>query len=223
MFFDLEGDPYVGTDGGIEYLWGWWVAGPATNASGRTTKTAEKAAFESSSTRSARCAPSTLTCTSSTTPRTSASKLRSLSVEYATREAEVDDLLRDDVARRPVRASCARACRWARRATRSRSSSATTVSSASRRRVREGGGSIIAYETWLETGDAELLEAIRAYNEEDCRSTLSLRDWLLDEMRPEAAAEFGVDFEDLRTPEPEEEHGPAGMDARRSGADRAAH
>ena len=38
---------------------------------------------------------------------------------------------------------------------------------------------------------AELLEAIRAYNEEDCRSTLSLRDWLLDEMRPEAEAEFG--------------------------------
>ena len=58
------------------------------------------------------------------------------------------------------------------------------LSCASRRRVREGGGSIVAYETWLETGDEELLEAIRAYNEEDCRSTLSLRDWLLDEMRP---------------------------------------
>jgi predicted RecB family nuclease len=25
VFFDLEGDPYVG-DGGIEYLWGWWTA-----------------------------------------------------------------------------------------------------------------------------------------------------------------------------------------------------
>ena len=64
------------------------------------------------------------------------------------------------------------------------------------KRVREGGGSIVAYETWLETGDDELLEAIRAYNEEDCRSTLSLRDWLLGEMRPQAEAEFGVDFDD---------------------------
>ena len=32
-----------------------------------------------------------------------------------------------------------------------------------------------------ETADDELLEAIRAYNEEDCTSTLSLRDWLLDD------------------------------------------
>ena len=63
--------------------------------------------------------------------------------------------------------------------------------------VREGGGSIIAYETWLETGAAEVLEAIRAYNEEDCRSTLSLRDWLLGELRPEAELEFGLDFQDL--------------------------
>ena len=27
-------------------------------------------------------------------------------------------------------------------------------------------------------------------------------------MRPEAEAQFGVDFDDLREPEPEEEHGP---------------
>src|SRR6185437_7099082 len=26
VFFDLEGDPYIGTDGGIEYLWGWWTS-----------------------------------------------------------------------------------------------------------------------------------------------------------------------------------------------------
>ena len=75
------------------------------------------------------------------------------------------------------------------------------------KRVREGGGSIVAYETWLETGDDELLEAIRAYNEEDCRSTLSLRDWLLDPMRPEAEAEFGVDFDDCASPSPRSEHG----------------
>jgi uncharacterized protein len=74
------------------------------------------------------------------------------------------------------------------------------------RTVREGGGSIVAYEQWLATGDDALLEAIRAYNEEDCVSTLSLRDWLVETMRPEAAAEFGADFDALADAEPEEPH-----------------
>ena len=74
--------------------------------------------------------------------------------------------------------------------------------------MREGGGSIVAYETWLENRDDELLEAIRAYNEEDCRSTLALRDWLWNAMRVEAAAEFGVDFAELAEPEPDERRPP---------------
>jgi uncharacterized protein len=70
--------------------------------------------------------------------------------------------------------------------------------------IREGGGSIVAYESWLENGDAALLEAIRAYNEDDCRSTLALRDWLWSSMRVEAATEFGVDFTEFAVPEPDE-------------------
>jgi hypothetical protein len=69
--------------------------------------------------------------------------------------------------------------------------------------VRQGGGSIVAYEQWLTDGDPALLEAIRAYNEDDCRSTLSLRNWLADRMRPAAEAQFGVDFADLAEPDPE--------------------
>src|SRR5205807_1623285 len=68
----------------------------------------------------------------------------------------------------------------------------------------------VAYESWLRSGDGELLEWIRAYNEEDCRSTLSLRDWLLGTMRAEAATQFGVDFDEMREPEPEEPHAPPG-------------
>src|SRR3954466_14448264 len=60
-------------------------------------------------------------------------------------------------------------------------------------RARAGGGAIGAYEQWLETGDEELREAIRAYNEDDCRSTLSLRNWLDGDMKPEAIREFGRD------------------------------
>ena len=86
------------------------------------------------------------------------------------------------------------------------------------KRVREGGGSIVAYETWLETGDDELLEAIRAYNEEDCRSTLSLRDWLLDD--DAARGRGGVRRRLRRAPRTRARGGarPAGVDARRAGA-----
>ena len=46
------------------------------------------------------------------------------------------------------------------------------------------GDSIVAYEQWLETKDAAILEAIHAYNEADCRSTKALRDWLVSTVRP---------------------------------------
>lgn len=206
VFFDLEGDPYVG-DEGIEYLWGWWSADKGYECVWAHDPDAEKVAFQRFVDRVVALrdehpgmhvfhyAPHEL------------SKLRSLSVKYATREAEVDDLLRDGVlvdlyavVRQGLQVG----------------EDSYSLKKLERhhgfvrleKRVREGGGSIIAYETWLETGDDELLEAIRAYNEEDCASTLSLRDWLLASMRPAAQAQFGVDFDDLREPEPEEEHGP---------------
>jgi len=206
VFFDLEGDPYVG-DEGIEYLWGWWSAQGAYECVWAHDLDAEKAAFEVFIDRVVELraehpgmhvfhyAPHEL------------SKLRSLSVKYATREAEVDDLLRDDVL-----ADLYAVVRQGLQV----GEDSYSLKKLERhhdfirleKRVREGGGSIITYETWLETGDDELLEAIRAYNEEDCTSTLSLRDWLLHSMRPAAEAQFSVDFDDLREPEPEEEHGP---------------
>ena len=45
--------------------------------------------------------------------------------------------------------------------------------------VDHGGGSIVHYERWRVTQDDAELERIRAYNEDDCRSTHLLRDWLL--------------------------------------------
>jgi len=206
VFFDLEGDPYVG-DEGIEYLWGWWSADAGYECAWAHDLDAEKAAFELFIDRVVELravhpgmhifhyAPHEL------------SKLGSLSVKYATREAEVDDLLRDDVlvdlyavVRQSLQVG----------------EDSYSLKKLERHHdfvrlekgVREGGGSIIAYETWLETGDDDLLESIRAYNEEDCTSTLSLRDWLLGTMRPAAAAQFEVDFSELREPEPKKEHGP---------------
>ena len=54
--------------------------------------------------------------------------------------------------------------------------------------VTEGGESIVAYEQWLETGEQRILDEIAEYNEEDCVSTLKLRDWLLG-LRDEARGE----------------------------------
>jgi predicted RecB family nuclease len=56
--------------------------------------------------------------------------------------------------------------------------------------VTEGGESIVAYEQWIETGEKRILDEIAEYNEEDCVSTLKLRDWLLG-LREEAEAQFG--------------------------------
>lgn len=44
--------------------------------------------------------------------------------------------------------------------------------------VKGGGESVIAYDTWLETGDRKRLNAIIDYNAEDVRATSFLLDWL---------------------------------------------
>jgi predicted RecB family nuclease len=205
VFFDLEGDPYVG-DGGIEYLWGWWTDA-GYECLWAHDADAEKAAFEGFIDRVRKIradypdmhvfhyAPHEL------------SKLRSLSLLYATREEEVDELLRGDVLV-DLYAVVRQAMQIGEESYSLKKLERHHGFERLEKRVREGGGSIVAYETWLETRIDELLEAIRAYNEEDCRSTLALRDWLLNAMRPEAEAEFGVDFHDYREPEPEEDHGP---------------
>ena len=46
-------------------------------------------------------------------------------------------------------------------------------------KTRGGDDSIVMFESWLQDQNAETLEDIRAYNEDDCRSTHRLREWLL--------------------------------------------
>ena len=58
--------------------------------------------------------------------------------------------------------------------------------------VQTAASSVIEYDKWLESNDPEILESIRAYNEDDCRSTLLLRDWLLD-YRPDDVSWFHDD------------------------------
>src|SRR5213594_3718166 len=56
-----------------------------------------------------------------------------------------------------------------------------------RARVTSGTRAVLAYEAWMTTRAPARLDEIVAYNEEDCRATLALRDWLV-ENRPEGAA-----------------------------------
>jgi predicted RecB family nuclease len=206
VFFDLEGDPYVSEEG-LEYLWGWWSAESGYECIWAHDSEAEKAALE--------CFIDRLMELRVRYPELHVfhyapherSKLRSLAAQYATREDEVDVLLREEVLV-DLYAVVRQAMQVGEESYSLKKLERHHDFVRLEKRVREGGGSIVAYEAWLDSGDQELLEAIRAYNDEDCRSTLWLRDWLQNGMRPEAATQFGVDFEDYRDPEPEEVHGP---------------
>lgn len=207
VFFDLEGDPYVG-DGGVEYLWGWWGAG-AYERVWAHTPAEEKAALEAFVDRVQAIRAEYPGMHVYHYAPHERSKLSSLAMQYATREDAIDDILRSGVLV-DLYAVVRQGMQVGEESYSLKKLERHHGFTRLEKRVREGGGSIVAYESWLRSGDGELLEWIRAYNEEDCRSTLSLRDWLLGTMRAEAAAQFGVDFDKMREPEPEEPHAPPG-------------
>ncbi|MBW4029486.1 MAG: TM0106 family RecB-like putative nuclease [Acidobacteria bacterium] len=45
--------------------------------------------------------------------------------------------------------------------------------------IEQGAGAVVEYEQWMDSGDDQLLENIAAYNRDDVRSTMALRDWLV--------------------------------------------
>ena len=204
VFFDLEGDPYVG-DGGLEYLWGWWTA-DGYEAVWAHNEGEEKAAFEQFVDRLGEYRARFPELHVFHYAPHERSKLRSLATQYATREEEIDELLRSEVLV-DLYAVVRHGLQVGEESYSLKKLERHHGFERLEKRVREGGGSIVAYEAWLETGAPDLLEAIRAYNEEDCRSTASLRDWLQNEMLPEAAAEFDVDFADYADPEPHVDYG----------------
>jgi predicted RecB family nuclease len=197
LFFDIEGDPFA-LDDGVEYLFG--VLEPALDdprrpgepmyheiwsrdEEGRVTREAEKAAFER-----------LVDLLIDRLDRHSAmhvyhyaayekTALGRLAQRHATREAEVDRLLRARVlvdlyrvVRQGIRASVE-----------GYSIKKLEPLYGLEREVelRSAGSSIVAFEAWLEgattedgeVGDA-ILESIAGYNRDDVVSNLRLRDWL---------------------------------------------
>ena len=192
LFFDIEGDPWHGS-GGLEYLWGVVGRAAAGEPSAYTALWAhdphsEKAAFEAFVDRVMagleadpgmhvyHYAPYEVTA------------LRKLMGRYASREAEVDRLLRGEVL-----VDLYRVVRHGVRISQEGYGlkKLEPLFLGSRQGdITDGGSSIVAYERWLETGDASILESLRAYNEIDCRATEALRDWL-EQRRLELAARAG--------------------------------
>jgi predicted RecB family nuclease len=199
LFFDMEGDPLY--ENGLEYLFGAVSVDegePRFHAFWGHDRAQEKRAFEEFidflAERLERYPELHVYHYSHYEP----TALKRLMGLHGTREQEVDDLLRKGVlvdlykvVKQGIRISQpgygikkVEAFYMEQRDT----------------AVTEGGESIVAYEQWIETGEQRILDEIAEYNEEDCVSTLKLRDWLLG-LREEAEADFGPA---IRWEEPEE-------------------
>ena len=219
LFFDMEGDPFFSSHevDGIEYLFGVIEPGledeagrPAFHSfwsieNGTVTTTGEERAFEAliDLVMDRLAADPNLHVFHYAPYEPSA--VKRLAGRYATREEEVDRLLRGGVF-----VDLHRAVRQGIRA---------SVESYSIKRLeplytfdreidlRDAGTSIVEFETWLELGHGdereELLTRIEEYNRDDCLSTLHLRDWL-DEQRSELERDIGNELPRPTVPEPEE-------------------
>ena len=200
LFFDIEGDPYAFEDG-LEYLFGvmdvdgTWHAIWSTDAAGGFTFDGEKRAFQSLmdlfTGQLERFPEAHIYHFHSYEP----SALKHLMGKHATREAEVDRLLRGG-----VMIDLHRIVRQALRASLESYGLKKLEPLYEYQRevdLRDAGSSIVAFEQWLELGEGERpaadhLVRIERYNRDDVVSTRELRDWL-EARRPELAGLVGHD------------------------------
>ncbi len=200
VFFDMEGDPFF--DDGLEYLFGVVLLGadgPRFQAFWATDRSSEKQTFEQFIDfvieRLERF-PDLHVYHYAPYEATAIKRLMGL---HATREDDVDRLLRGKVlvdlytvVRQGLRVG---------QPNYSIKSIEAFYMDKRDTKVSEGGDSIVAFERYLETGDRSLLESIERYNEDDCRSTHLLREWLL-ARRDEAIETFGQKIPWRPPPEP---------------------
>jgi predicted RecB family nuclease len=189
LFFDMEGDPLYAPERGLEYLFGFYAPSEVRYvAFWAHAQTGERAAFEAAldfiAERRARYP--NMHVYHYAPYETSA--LRRLMGFYASREAALDDLLRNAVfvdlyaiVRQTLRIS--QGSYSIKKLEPYYGMQRTTD-------VRRGDDSIVMFESWLASGEAGILEDIERYNEDDCRSTFLLREWLL-ELRTQWAAQYG--------------------------------
>ncbi|HWO16637.1 MAG TPA: TM0106 family RecB-like putative nuclease [Solirubrobacterales bacterium] len=190
VFFDMEGDPFF-DGGGLEYLFGLVTAAdgerPEFTAIWGRDRAEEKRALEEFIdliVARRRRFPDLHIYHYASYEITA---LKRLAGAHGSREEELDQLLRDEVF-----VDLYKVVREAMRISQP-SYSIKKVEAfymdARETAVTDGGDSIVKFERWLEEGEGSILDEIAAYNEDDCLSTLRLRDWLL-ERCAEAEREF---------------------------------
>jgi predicted RecB family nuclease len=182
VWLDLEGHPFYEPARGLEYLFGVCFRDDASGdvryrAWWGTDRDGERSAFEGVIDwiveRRARH-PAMHVYHYGDYERAT---LKRLMGEHGTREEAIDDFLRHGVL-----VDLHRVVRQALRA---------SVESYSIKKVEAlygftrtadvagGAESTVLFERWLECGERPLLDAVERYNEDDCRSTVALHEWLL--------------------------------------------
>lgn len=220
IFYDIEGDPLWDAAGSLEYLHGLWWIDPETdqevfNPLWAHDREQERQAFEKLMEIfiARRTAYPDMRIYHYAPYETIA--LKRLASTYGTCEEELDDLLRGEVfidlfqvVRQSLQASVENY---------SIKSMERFYMEAREASVKEGGASIVEYERYRDIAGSEegeaILDSIELYNEEDCRSTYLLREWLRKRHR-DAVKEFGW----VSEPEPWRESEDKGNASPMSGA-----
>jgi predicted RecB family nuclease len=180
VWFDMEGHPFYETSRGLEYLFGFCFRDDAGEVVYRAVwggdRDGERVAFErfvdwvvERRTRY----PRMHVYHYASYERSALTRLMG---EHGTREQEVDDFLRQEVL-----VDLYRVVKQALRAsTDSYSIKAIEKLYGFERTADVSGGdeSVVRFEEWVESGDNSILEDVERYNEEDCRSTFELHEWL---------------------------------------------
>jgi hypothetical protein len=188
LFFDYEGNPFCDVEASLEYLWGILDTNGKFDPMFASTREEERATFE----RFVGLVHERLSADPTMHVYHYASyeitALRRLMGKYGAREEELDNLLR-----REVFIDLFKVVRGGLRISRPGYGLKELEAFLPLERdaeIKEGGASIVAFEEWMVTRDQAILDAIAAYNREDCIATRLLRDWLL-QRREQALDEFG--------------------------------
>ena len=177
IFFDIEGDPVYRADRGLEYLWGVYLPEEDSyRAFWGTDPSLERTAFEAFVDFVVQRRKEYPEAHVYHYASYEVSVLKRLMGRYGSREREVDDFLRQGVFidLYPV----VRQGLVISQPSYSIKKVEAFYGLQRETQVRGGDESIVMFESWLHDRDDAVLEDIRAYNEDDCRSTYRLREWL---------------------------------------------
>ena len=175
IFYDIEGDPHV--EGGLEYLHGLWAPDIGFRAIWAHDRDAERAALvavlDAFRARIAAYPGARIYHYAAY----EVTALRRLTALHGVGEAFLDRLLRE---RRFVDLyAVVRGGVIASEPDYSIKSLEVFTGIDRAGEVKTAGGSVVAYERWLEERDDTILAEIEDYNRVDCVSTEKLRDWLV--------------------------------------------